>query len=102
MTPSKPHRAGSNAGDLLRRAARRAVERAERGRENPEPSLGERLGQIGVLGWMIAIPMLLAVFAGRWLDRTFDTNVFFSGSLLMLGAAFGLWSAWRWMHARGP
>ncbi len=39
------------------------VERAERGREIPEPSLGARLGQIGVLGWIIVIPMLLALFA---------------------------------------
>ena len=101
MTPNNPYRTGSRAPDLLSRAARRAAERAERGRENPEPSLGERLGQIGVLGWMIVIPMLLAVFGGRWLDRAFGTNVFFSGSLLMLGAAIGFWSAWRWMHARG-
>jgi len=24
--------------------------------------------------------------------------VFFSAPLLMIGAAFGLWSAWKWMH----
>jgi ATP synthase protein I len=101
MTAGKPHHTGPSTADLLSRAARRAAERAERGREIPEPSLGQRLGQIGVLGWMIVIPMLLAVFAGRWLDRAFSTNVFFSGSLLMVGAAIGFWSAWRWMHARG-
>jgi ATP synthase protein I len=84
----------------LAHVARRAVERDARGREIPEPSLGARLGQIGVLGWTIIIPMLLALFAGRWLDRTLQTNVFFSGSLLMVGTAFGFWTAWRWMHTR--
>jgi ATP synthase protein I len=35
---------------------------------------------------------------GHWLDRTFGTRVFFSAPLLMLGAAVGFWSAWKWMH----
>jgi ATP synthase protein I len=102
VTSIQPHRAGSSNADPLAHVARRALERDARGREIPEPSLGARLGQIGVLGWTIIIPMLLALFAGRWLDRTLQTNVFFSGSLLMVGAAIGFWSAWRWMHARGP
>lgn len=102
MTSTKQHQPASSNADPLAHVARRAVELAARGREIPEPSLGARLGQIGVLGWMIVIPMLLALFAGRWLDRTLQTNVFFSGSLLMVGAAIGFRSAWKWMHARGP
>jgi ATP synthase protein I len=102
MTLSKRRRADSSNADPLANVARHAVERDARGREIPEPSLGARLGQIGILGWTITIPMLLALFAGRWLDRTLQTNVFFSGSLLMVGAAIGFWSAWRWMHTRHP
>jgi ATP synthase protein I len=102
MTLSKRRRVDSSNADPLANVARHAVERDARGREIPEPSLGARLGQIGVLGWTITIPMLLALFAGRWLDRTLQTNVFFSGSLLMVGAAIGFWSAWRWMHTRDP
>jgi len=100
MTLTRRLRADSSNADALAKVARHAVERDAHGREVPEPSLGARLGQIGVLGWTIIIPMLLALFAGRWLDRTLQTNVFFSGSLLMLGAAIGFWSAWRWMHMR--
>ncbi len=81
-------------------AARQAAERAREGRENPEPSLGERLGQIGVLGWTVIAPMLLGLFFGRWLDRRLETGIFFSAPLLMIGAALGLWFAWKWMHRR--
>lgn len=81
-------------------AAKLAAERARLGRENPEPSMGERLGQIGVLGWMVVAPILLGVYVGRWLDRRFDSGIFFSAPLLMIGAAIGLWLAWRWMHRR--
>ena len=87
--------------DRLARAAQKAAEREEEGRADPEPSLGVRLGQIGVLGWAIIIPTLLFLFLGRWLDRTFGTGIFFSAPLLMAGAAIGLWSAWRWMHRQG-
>ena len=87
--------------DRLAGAARKAVERDAEGRADPEPSLGARLGQIGVLGWAVIIPTLLFLVLGRWLDRTLGTGIFFSAPLLMIGAAIGLWSAWRWMHRQG-
>jgi len=87
--------------DPLANAAQRAVDRDAVGRANPEPSLGARLGQIGVLGWYIIVPTLLCLFLGRWLDRQFGTGLFFSAPLLMIGAAIGFWSAWKWMHRQG-
>lgn len=91
-TPRGPY------ADRVRDAARRAAERHTRGQCDPEPSLGSRLAQIGVLGWTIVVPTLIGLALGRWLDRLFGTRVFFSAPLLMIGAAFGLWSAWKWMH----
>ncbi len=79
-------------------AAREAASRERMARDEPEPSLGNRLGQIGILGWTIVIPTLLGLVIGHWLDRHFGTGVFFSAPLLMVGAALGLWSAWKWMH----
>lgn len=87
--------------DRLERAAQRAIELEAEGRADPEPSLGARFGQIGILGWTIVLPTLLCLFLGRWLDRTFGTGIFFSAPLLMAGAAIGFWSAWRWMHRQG-
>lgn len=78
--------------------ARRAAERERRFRDDPEPSFASRLGQIGVLGWAIVAPILLGVVVGRWVDWTLKTGIFFTAPLIMLGAAAGLWTAWRWMH----
>lgn len=89
---------GRNGTDRVAGAAKRAARRDATGREEPEPSLGARLGQIGILGWTIVLPTLLCLVLGRWLDRLAGTRVFFSAPLLMIGAAIGLWSAWRWMH----
>jgi ATP synthase protein I len=63
-----------------------------------EPSLARRLSRIGVLGWVIVTPMLIGVFVGRWIDDKFGTGIFWTAPLLMLGAALGCWSAWKWMQ----
>jgi len=65
--------------------------------KNGEPSVARRLSQIGVLGWMIVTPMLIGVFLGRWIDDKFGTGIFWTAPLLLLGAALGCWSAWKWM-----
>lgn len=82
----------------LSEAAREAADRDEMLIKDPEPSLGRRFGQIGILGWMIVIPVLVALFVGSWLDRLLGTGITLSAALTMVGAALGLWLAFRWMH----
>jgi len=91
-------KADPTGADRIEAAAQHAVLREQRAHDEPEPSLGSRLGQIGILGWSIVLPTLGGLALGHWLDRRFGTGVFFSAPLLMIGAAFGLWSAWKWMH----
>ena len=62
-----------------------------------EASVGRRLAQIGVLGWIIVAPMLGGIALGRWLDGQFDTGLFWTAPLLMVGLGLGGWFAWRWM-----
>ncbi len=79
-------------------AARLSAEREKLGRDNPEPSLGSRLGQVGILGWAVVVPMLLGVLLGRMADRHFESGIFFTAPAILLGAAIGFRSAWKWMH----
>ena len=67
--------------------------------KDSEPSVARRLSQIGVLGWIIVTPMLIGVFAGRWIDEKLGSGIFWTAPLLMLGAALGSWSAWKWMKS---
>jgi ATP synthase protein I len=86
--------------DRTRGAAERAEDRAEAGRENPEPTLARRFGQIGVLGWIIVAPTLGGLVLGHWLDAALGSGITLAAALLMAGAALGLWFALRWMHAQ--
>lgn len=79
-------------------AAARAAARARAGRADPEPSLARRFGQIGVLGWLIVVPMLAGLAGGHWLDGRLGTGITLAAAGLMLGAALGLWLAIRWMR----
>jgi ATP synthase protein I len=84
--------------DALARGARREGARDLRWRTEKTPPVARHLGQIGVLGFMIVIPMLIGIYAGRWLDTQLHTGLFFTAPLLMLGAVAGCWWAWRWIQ----
>lgn len=79
-------------GVRLREARRRRAER------DGEPSVGRRLAQIGVLGWIIVTPMLIGVFLGRRLDSALGSGVFWTAPMLIAGLALGCWSAWKWIR----
>jgi len=79
----------------MQRAVKLREERSERWEKEGERSLWQNLSMVGALGWLIVTPTLLGVLIGRWLDRTFETGVFFSGALIFLGVALGGYLAWQ-------
>lgn len=93
-----PHRASPEEDPLLEQVRLRARRELD-WRKKGEPSVARRLSQIGVLGWIIVTPMLLGVFVGRWIDAKFGTGIFWTAPLLMLAAALGCWSGWKWMKS---
>lgn len=80
--------------ERLNEAVRRRRERLARGEREGERSVGQNLAMIGALGWTIVTPALLGIFAGRWLDRTFGSGIFWTLGLLVAGLALGCWLAW--------
>jgi ATP synthase protein I len=85
--------------DPLVKGVRLRGERQRRWLREGSPSVARRLAQIGVLGWIVVVPMLIGLFAGRWLDRTLGSGLFWTAPLLMLGLALGCWSAWKWIKS---
>ncbi len=85
-------------GERLSEAARRRAGLERRRREEGEVPLGRRLGQVGVLGWIVVAPALGGAFLGRWLDQRFGTGVFFTAPLLLVGLGLGLRFGWTWIH----
>jgi len=72
--------------------------RRERWQREGERSIGQNLAMIGALGWTIVTPTLIGIFAGRWLDRMFDSRIFWTLGLLVAGLALGCALAWNRIH----
>jgi len=84
--------------DDLLESIRRRIARYREWQRTGEPSAGRQFARVGVLGWIVVAPLLLALVLGRWLDHLSGGGIFWSAALLLAGAVLGLWSAWQWMH----
>jgi len=89
-----------NDTDPLVKEVERERERRSRWQREGDVSVGRRLAQIGVLGWIFVIPTLAGLFLGRWLDASLGTGIFWSAPLMIVGLVIGGWTAWKWMNAR--
>lgn len=90
--PAKPDE------DPLIREARLRRDRRDKWLREGDMSVGRRLAQIGVLGWIFVTPTLAGLFLGRWLDANYSTGIFWTAPCMMLGLCLGGWSAWKWMN----
>jgi ATP synthase protein I len=86
--------------DPLVAQARLRRDRRDRWLREGDMSVGRRLAQIGVLGWIFIAPTLAGLFLGRWLDARLGSGIFWSAPLMFLGVCLGGWTAWKWMNAR--
>jgi ATP synthase protein I len=81
--------------DRLDEAVKKRRDRRARWQDEGERSLGQNLAMIGALGWSIVTPTLVGIFAGRWLDRTFESGLFWTLGLLVVGLTLGCTLAWK-------
>ena len=72
-------------------------DRHEHGEHEGERPLWQNLSMVGALGWLIVTPTVLGVLIGRWLDH--GQGVFWTGSLIFIGAAIGFYLAWQRMQS---
>ncbi len=54
------------------------------------------LGMMGLIGWSVAIPTLLGVALGLWLDKR-HTSHSWTLALLVAGLVLGCANAWHWV-----
>ncbi|HEY2786011.1 MAG TPA: AtpZ/AtpI family protein [Fimbriiglobus sp.] len=85
----------TNNGDKFVREVGR---QADRRRDARGRSVWQGLGQVGTVGWMVALPAVGGAFLGRWADGRYETGIFWTLSLLTLGLAIGCVAAWRAMN----
>ena len=65
-------------------------------RENSE-SIWSGLGMFGMIGWSVAVPTLLGVILGIWLDKKYHQSFSWTLTCLMIGLFTGIMIAWYWV-----
>jgi ATP synthase protein I len=77
----------------------RAKERRKsRARRQKEREVFFGLGMFGMVGWAVAIPMVLLTFLGIWLDRVWAQRFSWTLMLLLIGLIVGCLNAWYWVN----
>lgn len=78
--------------DVAKKAARK-----ERARQSQKRGIWSGLGMFGLVGWSVAVPTVIGVAIGVWLDRHYLGSVSWTLSLLIIGMALGCINAWHWI-----
>lgn len=84
--------------ERLSRAVDKKVRRRLRARREARRSLWFGLGMFGLVGWAVAVPTLLGIALGWWLDRKFPGPPSWTLTFLFLGVGLGCYNAWQWIR----
>jgi ATP synthase protein I len=56
------------------------------------------LGMFGLVGWSVAIPTLLGIALGVWIDMKYPGRVSWTLMLMFIGVILGCLNAWYWVQ----
>ncbi len=87
------HKPPARLGEQIGRRAGRKL----RARKEDRRSAWFGLGMFGLVGWSVAVPTLLGIAAGVWLDRRWPGQVSWTLTFLIIGMALGCINAWYWI-----
>ena len=92
--PRKPEDAGEDrfGREIGGKERRKLVARRDEDR-----SIWFWLGMMGLVGWSVAVPTLIGVGIGAWLDRILTGRISWTLSGLIVGATIGCITAWFWV-----
>ena len=75
-----------------------AARRRKRGLKQRKRSVWMGMGMFGLIGSSIALPPLVGLFLGLWLDGRTETNFSWAFALMAGGLTLGLVNVWGWMQ----
>jgi len=90
--------AGSRSGtrkEAFAGEVRRRREQHDKHIRDGESSFWQSVGMMGTIGWSVAVPTVLGVLLGRWLDGRLDSAHVFMVFFMMVGLVTGCVTAWR-------
>ncbi len=94
---SKDKQPSGHQSDLARKVAEKS-ERKLKSRRNDSKKVWFGLGMMGLVGWSVAVPTLIGIFVGVWIDSTGKSRYSWTFMLLVAGIVIGCLNAWHWLN----
>lgn len=98
--PAEPAREDA-ARDAFEATVARKQRRKLRARSEKRRGLAFGLGLFGLIGWSVAVPTLIGIALGVWIDRGVPSRYSWTLMLLVAGIAVGCLNAWYWLRREG-
>lgn len=77
---------------MIRKVQTRQIQMERAKRQNN--SFWNSVAMLGTIGWSVALPTLIGVAAGVWIDHRWPSRFSWALMLLMAGLVFGCTSVW--------
>lgn len=84
--------------ERLRGIALHKSQRRERARRRGTDNIWSWMGMFGLVGWTVAIPTLLGLALGVFVDNRVESSISFAITFLVVGVAIGAATAWYWVR----
>lgn len=82
----------------FRRQVKDQAKRRLKARREGDRTIWYGLGMFGIVGWSVAIPTLIGIAVGIWIDLTFVTPFSWTLMMLFMGVIIGCLNAWYWIQ----
>lgn len=83
---------------LSQKVGKREVRKLKARRERGRNVLWAGLRMTGLVGWSVAVPTLIGVAIGKWLDTLWPARFSWTLTLLLAGVVIGCYNAWYWLR----
>ncbi|MEJ2717992.1 MAG: AtpZ/AtpI family protein [Deltaproteobacteria bacterium] len=95
---SRNAKLGKSAEEELAEEIGKKEARKIRARTEKDRTIWFWFGMMGMVGWAVAIPTLVGVAAGVWIDSRFPGRFSWTLMLIVAGAILGCVNAWYWVN----
>jgi len=83
--------------DIFTRQVGVKERRKIKAREDEERGIWFGLGMFGLVGWSVAVPSLIGIAIGVWMDKKFNDAYSWTLMMIFVGVAAGCLNAWYWV-----
>lgn len=93
-----PNAKSDRTAENLTRKIEKCADRKMTARKDSNRSLWFGMGFFGMVGWSVAVPTLLGIMIGMWVDKRWPGSYSWTLMLMFSGLCIGCLTAWRWIR----